>query len=240
MLANINKDTGHLTSCLESSMEESVVKTSESLGRDAQYTKTSKLSRAPGYLAINFKRFHYKQKEQAACKIRKDVKFQLELDVMPLCSKELVEKLKPQRNAFEAQRDAAIAKEVTGYKEEESAVEFEPFSFPDDPGSNNSGYYELEAVLTHKGPDTSSGHYVAWCKQKNGTWLLFDDDKVTVQKEKDILELSGKSADAHVAYIVLYGPKRLPKLPAGGGGAAAAAAPAADAPASMDVAADPK
>jgi hypothetical protein len=26
----------------------------------------------------------------------------------------------------------------------------EPFSFEDDVGSNNSGYYELKAVLTHK------------------------------------------------------------------------------------------
>merc|ERR1719198_1626311 len=112
------------------------------------------------------------------------------LDLMPLASKELVEKIRPQRDAFEALRDAQIAKEVTGYKEEEAAVEYEPYSFPDDPGSNNSGYYELEAVLTHKGSTTSSGHYVAWCKQKDGKWLLFDDDKVSVQKEVDVLSLS--------------------------------------------------
>ena len=117
---------------------------------------------------------------------------------------------------------------------------YEPFSFPEDPGSNNSGYYELEAVLTHKGASTASGHYVAWCKQKDGKWLLFDDDKVSVQKEVDVLNLSGKSADGHIAYILLYGPKRMPKggaegVGGGGGGVAAAAAPAA----SMDVAADP-
>ena len=33
-----------------------------------------------------------------------------------------------------------------------------------DAGSNNSGYYELQAVLTHKGRSSSSGHYVAWVK----------------------------------------------------------------------------
>ena len=32
---------------------------------------------------------------------------------------------------------------------------------PVDCGSNNSGYYELQAVLTHKGRSSSSGHYVA-------------------------------------------------------------------------------
>ena len=33
-----------------------------------------------------------------------------------------------------------------------------------DAGSNNSAYYELQAVLTHKGRSSSSGHYVAWVK----------------------------------------------------------------------------
>ena len=37
-----------------------------------------------------------------------------------------------------------------------------------DTGSNNSGYYELQAVLTHKGRSSSSGHYVAWVKRKGG------------------------------------------------------------------------
>ena len=37
-----------------------------------------------------------------------------------------------------------------------------------DVGSNNSGYYELQAVLTHKGRSSSSGHYVAWVRRKGG------------------------------------------------------------------------
>ena len=40
-----------------------------------------------------------------------------------------------------------------------------------DIGSNNSGYYELVAVLTHQGRSSSSGHYVGWVSLKNGrTW----------------------------------------------------------------------
>ena len=39
-----------------------------------------------------------------------------------------------------------------------------------DPGSNNSGYYELQAVLTHKGRSSSSGHYVGWCRNKGGQY----------------------------------------------------------------------
>lgn len=38
-----------------------------------------------------------------------------------------------------------------------------------DTGSNNSGYYELTAVLTHQGRSSSSGHYVGWVRKKDGT-----------------------------------------------------------------------
>jgi hypothetical protein len=41
------------------------------------------------------------------------------------------------------------------------------------------GKYELAAVLTHKGRSADSGHYVAWCKQADGKWVLFDDDELT-------------------------------------------------------------
>ena len=41
-----------------------------------------------------------------------------------------------------------------------------------DPGSNNSGYYDLLAVLTHQGRSSSSGHYVAWIRKGNGEWAL--------------------------------------------------------------------
>lgn len=43
-----------------------------------------------------------------------------------------------------------------------------------DLGSNNSGFYELQAVLTHKGRSSSSGHYVAWVKKKGGKQGLWD------------------------------------------------------------------
>ena len=33
-----------------------------------------------------------------------------------------------------------------------------------DIGSNNSGFYELLAVLTHRGRSSSSGHYLGWVK----------------------------------------------------------------------------
>ena len=80
-----------------------------------------------------------------------------------------------------------------------------------DPGSNNSGFYELRAVLTHQGRSSSSGHYVAWVKGEGKQWLKFDDDVVSIVTEDDVLKLSG-GGDWHMAYILVYGPRKLPKL----------------------------
>jgi len=42
-----------------------------------------------------------------------------------------------------------------------------------DIGSNNSGYYDLKAVLTHQGRSSSSGHYVAWIRRDEGICFLW-------------------------------------------------------------------
>ncbi len=42
-----------------------------------------------------------------------------------------------------------------------------------DIGSNNSGFYELLAVLTHKGRSSSSGHYLGWVKHVSGNLFQF-------------------------------------------------------------------
>jgi ubiquitin carboxyl-terminal hydrolase 14 len=88
--------------------------------------------------------------------------------------------------------------------------QIENWSFEDDKGSNNSGYYSLQAVLTHKGRSSNSGHYVGWVKQKGDIWLKCDDDEVSPVHEEDVLKLSG-GGDWHTAYILLYAPRKLPK-----------------------------
>ena len=37
---------------------------------------------------------------------------------------------------------------------------------------------KYQAVLTHKGRSSNSGHYVGWVKQKGDIWLKCDDDEV--------------------------------------------------------------
>lgn len=60
------------------------------------------------------------------------------------------------------------AGKLTVEKDKAKDVPSYPVSFENDPGSNNSGYYELRAVLTHKGRSSDSGHYVAWVKTDEG------------------------------------------------------------------------
>lgn len=152
------------------------------------------------YVVVQFVRFFFKERAQEQCKILKDVKFPEELDLIEFVTPELQKKIKPMRDAFEEHRNAEIEAEVTADapKPEDAAAaaappEFEPYSFPDDPGSNNSGRYELAAVLTHKGRSTNSGHYVGWGKlEGDDNWAIFDDDSVTAVKSKDIMQLSGE------------------------------------------------
>ena len=55
-----------------------------------------------------------------------------------------------------------------------------------------AGKYELIGVLTHKGRSADSGHYVAWVRQEDRSWVQFDDDKMIPRKEEEVLTLSGE------------------------------------------------
>jgi ubiquitin carboxyl-terminal hydrolase 14 len=52
----------------------------------------------------------------------------------------------------EATKAKGLSKENALKKDREQMEEkdVEPYSFENDPGSNNSGYYDLQAILTHK------------------------------------------------------------------------------------------
>merc|ERR1712228_831041 len=139
-----------------------------------------------------------------------------------MCSPSLQEKLRPRRTEFKEYEDSLVERNIKGDKAKKGEVplaervaneveESENWWFEDDIGSNNSGYYVLQAVLTHKGRSSNSGHYVGWVKQKGETWLKCDDDDVSPVHEEDVLKLSG-GGDWHTAYLLLYGPRKLPKV----------------------------
>lgn len=242
----ISQDVRYMQAGLISRMKETIEKLSPTLNRNASYTKTSRISRLPAYLTVQFVRFHYKENVQTNAKLLRDVKFSMVLDVYDLCTKELQDRLAPMRARYKraddllaqsksktsdanteeaaktpvdlpihmsgeqssaAERESDAVSEAKARFMANDSDEMKKYTFEDDPGSNNSGFYELRAVLTHKGRSSLSGHYVAWIKKEN-QWFKCDDDLVESVSDEEILKLSG-GGDWHCAYVCLYGPRFL-------------------------------
>jgi len=207
----ISPEVKYMHSGLKSRLKEQLTKRSPTLERDAVYSKTSLIMRLPAYLTVQMVRFQYKSKEAVNAKILKDIKFPMDFDAFELCTPELQQKLVPMREKFKEIEDAKLEKAVTVKEKVGDAkgkLIAQPYSFEDDLGSNNSGFYTLQAVLTHQGRSSSSGHYVGWARQKGDIWAKFDDDTVSQVTTEDILRLSG-GGDWHCAYVLLYGPRIL-------------------------------
>jgi len=216
----IDKDVKYLHTGLKNRLQDTLNKNSATLGRNAEYLKTMSVIRLPGYITIQMVRFQFKMKEAVNAKVLKDIKFPAMLDMFDMCSKELQDKLRPMRTKFKDYEDWLVENSAKGKGKPEAIAKekaaqdldsdkCEPWSFPEDLGSNNSGYYRLQAVLTHKGRSSNSGHYVGWVRQKGETWLKCDDDEVSPVHEEDVLKLSG-GGDWHTAYLLIYGPRKLP------------------------------
>ncbi|KAL9125125.1 MAG: hypothetical protein Q9217_005624 [Psora testacea] len=95
---HIESTTNHLRDGILSGLSEKIEKQSPSLGRDAEYTKTSRISRLPKYLTVHFVRFFWKKEIKKKAKIMRKVTFPAELDVVEFCTEELRKQLIPVRD----------------------------------------------------------------------------------------------------------------------------------------------
>lgn len=93
------------------SLTEKVEKQSPSLGREAVYTKTTRVTRLPKYLTCHFVRFYWKREIQKKAKIMRKVTFPFELDATEFCSDELKSKLIPVRDKIRNLRKDAFDRE---------------------------------------------------------------------------------------------------------------------------------
>ena len=72
-------------------------------------------------------------------------------------------------------------------------------------------FADLFAIVTHKGRDADSGHYISWVRKEQtdptadkDAWLVFDDDTVSeVDTEYVTSRLKG-GGDDHIAYLFFY------------------------------------
>ncbi|KAI2467885.1 cysteine proteinase [Annulohypoxylon bovei var. microspora] len=95
---HIDATTNHLRDGIANGLSEKLEKRSEVLGRDAVYTKTSKISRLPKYLTVHFVRFFWKRETQKKAKIMRKVTFPHELDLVEFCDDKLKGMLVPVRD----------------------------------------------------------------------------------------------------------------------------------------------
>lgn len=234
---HISINTNYLKDGILDSLTEKIEKHNESLGRDAEYKLTKRISRLPEYLTVHYVRFFWRRDTQKKSKILRKVIFPKELDVTDLCSDELKAKIVPVREKLQEIRkeeeetrraakklrlnpashvggssnsgssnnksDPVSEEKKKEYRESLKQV-IDP-SLKADKGSNPSGLYELQAVVTHQGASADSGHYQAFVKNdlEEGKWWRFNDDKVTLVEESKIDTLSG-GGEADSALILIY------------------------------------
>ncbi|EFN53318.1 hypothetical protein CHLNCDRAFT_25814 [Chlorella variabilis] len=233
LVCNISVDVNHLSEGIRLGLKQDREQRSEALGRDVLFQGDAQISGLPPYLTVQMMRFFYKADVQQKAKILRKVTFPLHLDVLEFCTPELQAQLKGPRLAgtlralwghpwgccccrcrLSAGGDVAMQEAGAGSG---AAAEADPAAFAGElTGEAGPALslglckYELIGVLTHKGRSADSGHYVSWVRQEDGQWVQFDDDKMILRKEEEVLTLSG-GGDWHMAYMLLYRAQRVPR-----------------------------
>mmetsp|Transcript_62192 Transcript_62192/g.148373 ORF Transcript_62192/g.148373 Transcript_62192/m.148373 type:complete len:523 (+) Transcript_62192:84-1652(+) len=220
----------HIHQGVQLSLKEHIEKNSPVLGRSAQYEKSSCISSLPPYLIVQFARFGYKGANEWAgtsaskVKLTRKCAFSTTFDLFDSTSDELKKELSKGRLAKKEQEDAKIEKErqkrlAKDKNPDEEDVEMKPVEDVEMKAgmeTMDTGYYELVAIVSHKGRTADGGHYVGWSlhkkadgkENKEDRWLCYDDETVTAHDWKDIvglsIDLQGGKADTQMAYINIY------------------------------------
>lgn len=92
---NISPSTTYMQSGIMDALNQKVEKNSPSLGREATYTQTSRMSRLPSYLTVHMARFAWRRDIGKKTKIMRKVKFMTEFDALDVVTPELKQKLTP-------------------------------------------------------------------------------------------------------------------------------------------------
>lgn len=201
LTCNISGEVQTIESGLQKAFNEEFITTDDTTGEESARTRVSRISKAPEYLLIHLVRFSWRSDIQKKAKLLKPISFPFTLDICSLVTEELAKEQKPIRDAIKQRLDEEIEKRKRSRSEkittEDQKVEDVPAVL-----HNESGYYELCGVISHKGRSADSGHYIYWGK-KGDTWVVYDDTNAAVVSEDDVLRLRGVG-ESHIAYVLLY------------------------------------
>jgi len=173
-------------------LEDTLEKTSPSLGRQALYTTKSRATRLPKYVVTQLVRFYYKQDTQQRAKVLRPIKFPFMLDMHDYCTPDVQKKIQAYREKkLEKQREeeaeakkaklshnetpsasagaaaAAAGGDAEAKMEVEGAGAAEPMAVEEEDESAHATY-QLTGVLTHKvswsGRESPCGPCEALCR----------------------------------------------------------------------------
>lgn len=211
---HIDLKTNFMFQGIQDGMVEQIEKRSPTLGRNAMYTRTSRITALPRYLVVQFVRFSWLSHSSNKAKILRKVVYPAKYDLSDCCAPKLKASMMKMRKAIMIDADKKLGgaslfadkEEKKDEKKDDEKMELEEDLFEVD----STGNYEVIGVVTHKGRTGDSGHYVGWVRTKRATddvpaeWAKFDDEKVTAVKEEDALGLCG-GGDWHMSYLLVYG-----------------------------------
>lgn len=203
---NISEEVQTIETALEKAFNEEFSTDNESAQQEKKYTRVRRISKAPEYLLIHLVRFSWRTDVNKKAKILRPISFPAKLDIDKLVTPELRASQKPIRQVIRARLDAEME------KRKRSRLDSTTEKAPSTDGSevdpvpatlqNESGFYELCGVISHKGRSADGGHYIYWGK-RGGVWIVYDDEHAAVVSEEDVLRLRG-IGDSHIAYVLLY------------------------------------
>lgn len=116
-------NVGHVAEGINLSLNGSIEKHSEVLGRDAVWTRKQRIARLPPVLCVQFGRFYWKATPDSQdhagvkCKVMKPVTFNSTLDVYEFCSDDVKKELKKSRDKALAEEEERISKKLKGEEE---------------------------------------------------------------------------------------------------------------------------
>lgn len=156
----------------------SMVSEVEKPNKDAEpeiWTIRKQITEVPVYLTLQLLRFFYKTSEGHTVKLFRLVDHPQYIDMLPWVTPELRAKWVEKRESYQS-----ASKKCPG-----------------------AGYYELKAIVAHKGRTPDSGHYVSFVRSANKEWVKYDDSDVEVVTEEQIAHVRG-GADWFCNYILIY------------------------------------
>jgi len=120
---HIGTDTNYLSEGILKDLDEPIERKSLALERRAKYNKSSRISKLPRFLIVQFVRFFWRNDTQKKAKILRKVVYPTDLDILPFCTTSLKNALNRSRSIIQDMNDEALGIKSIRPKDKEKKEE---------------------------------------------------------------------------------------------------------------------